>query len=60
MGDDEMTPQITELLDKLKRERFYGTVALQLKGGHLELIRKEETIKPERAITHDNQYQPVR
>ena len=42
-----MTPQITELLDKLKRERFYGTVALQFKGGHLDLIRKEETIKPE-------------
>ncbi len=41
-----MTPQITELLEKLKRERFYGTVALQFKGGHLDLIRKEETIKP--------------
>ena len=27
-----MTPQITELLDKLKRERFYGTVALQLRA----------------------------
>jgi hypothetical protein len=41
-----MTQQISELLDKLKRERLYGTVSLQLKAGHLELIRKEETIKP--------------
>jgi hypothetical protein len=53
-----LTPQITELLDKLKRERFYGTVALQYKGGHLSLIRKEETIPPtpEGKTQDDNRY----
>jgi len=51
-----MTPQIAELLDKLKRERFYGTVSLQLKAGHLELIRKEETIKPQNEGTTHHDY----
>jgi hypothetical protein len=46
--------QIAELLDKLKRDRVYGTVSLQLKAGHLELIRVETTIKPEGNDPHDN------
>jgi hypothetical protein len=53
-----VTPQISELLDKLKRERFYGTVALQFKSGHLQLIRKEENIQPtpEGKTQDDNRY----
>lgn len=53
-----MTPQIAELLDKLKKERFYGRVALQFKSGHLQLIRKEENIQPtpEGKTQDDNRY----
>jgi hypothetical protein len=51
-----MTTQIAELLEKLKKERVYGTVSLQLKAGHLDLIRVETTIKPqiEGTTQHDN------
>ncbi len=51
-----MTQQISELLDKLKKDRVYGTVSLQLKAGNLELIRVETTIKPE-GTTHDYRIQ---
>jgi hypothetical protein len=44
-GGKPMTQQISELLDKLKRERFYGAVTLQMRAGQVEIIRKEETIK---------------
>lgn len=35
-----------EILEKVERERLYGTISLKYAGGRLELIRKEETIKP--------------
>jgi hypothetical protein len=43
-----------EILEKVERERFYGTISLKYSAGRLELIRKEETIKPttERDATH--------
>jgi hypothetical protein len=55
-GGKPMTQQISELLDKLKKDRVYGTVSLQLKAGHLELIRVETTIKPE-GTTHGSHIQ---
>ena len=42
-----MTAKITDLLQQLERERFYGTVSFQLKAGQVEIIRKEETIRPQ-------------
>ncbi len=51
-----MTQQIAELLEKLKKDRVYGTVSLQLRAGHLEMIRVETSIKPqiEGNTQHDN------
>jgi hypothetical protein len=50
-----MTQQIVELLDQVKKDRFYGKVALEFKSGHLILIRKEETIQPRNeGTTHDH------
>ena len=35
-----------EILQRLERERFFGTVSFQFQAGDLVIIRKEETIKP--------------
>lgn len=33
------------LLQKLSKEHFYGRVEVSFRDGHVELLRKEETIK---------------
>jgi hypothetical protein len=42
--------QSKESLEKVERERLYGTVSLKYSAGRLELIRKEKTIKPTERI----------
>lgn len=37
---------IEKLLTELEHERFYGAVELKFESGHVVLIRKTETIKP--------------
>jgi hypothetical protein len=39
------TQQIVAMLEKYRTERFYGTVAIQLRDGKVELVRVERTIK---------------
>ena len=34
------------LLEKLQRERFYGTLEIKLENGHVTVMRKTETILP--------------
>jgi hypothetical protein len=51
-GEKPMT--LTELLQKLEKDRFYGTVQFIYKAGRVELARQEETIKLEGTEPHDN------
>jgi hypothetical protein len=37
---------VTDLLIRLERERFYGSLELKLEAGQIVLIRKTETLKP--------------
>ena len=54
--ETEMTAKITELLNKLERERFYGSVTPQMRAGQIEMVRKEETIKIQTEGTTSNEY----
>ena len=38
--------EAVELIEKLTRERFYGTVTIKFEAGRVVLIKKEETFKP--------------
>ncbi len=38
---------VAELLDKLERQRFYGSVEIKFEAGRVVLVRKTETIKRE-------------
>jgi len=37
---------VKKLLQQVEREKFYGTISPKYSAGRLDLIRKEETIKP--------------
>lgn len=34
------------LLEKLQRERFYGSLELKFENGHITVMKKSETILP--------------
>lgn len=38
---------IRKILDELEQRRFYGTLEIKYERGHIVLMRKTETIKPE-------------
>lgn len=46
---------LTELLQKLERDRFYAECVIKYRAGRVELVRKEETIKLTQGDTHDFQ-----
>jgi hypothetical protein len=38
--------ELVQLLRQLEQSRFYGSVELKYEAGHVVLIRKSETLKP--------------
>lgn len=38
--------ELIALLDKLERERFYGSLELRFEAGQVKLLYKSECIKP--------------
>lgn len=37
---------IRVFLERIERNRFYGSLEIKLEAGHVVLVRKTETIKP--------------
>lgn len=42
-----------ELLKRLARERFYGSVTVKFEAGTVTVVKKEETIKPASSAAGD-------
>jgi hypothetical protein len=45
--------KLTELLQELEQERFFGSLEAKFESGKIVLLRKSETIKPE-PVDHRN------
>ena len=45
---------LSEILNELERERFFGSVELKFESGAVVLVRKTETIKPNNENYRDN------
>ncbi len=41
-----MLREITEMLQNLINEKFWGKLTIEIQAGQVILIRKEETLKP--------------
>lgn len=50
-----MTKRI-EPLKSLQRERFYGNVRIEFQAGDIDLVRKQQTFKPESTRTQSNDH----
>lgn len=48
---------LTQLLEEVTRERFYGSVEIKFEAGKPVLVRKTETIKPTYAGGRDTRGQ---
>jgi len=46
LAEKESSVPIASLLSELQVTRFYGSLELKFEAGHVVLIRKTETLKP--------------
>lgn len=53
MADEQM---ISEILHELEQTRFYGSLEIKFEAGHVVLLRKTETIKPNDYRNHRGKY----
>lgn len=44
--NDSINTWVIDLLNDLRRGKFYGKVVFEMKEGNIVLVRREETIKP--------------
>jgi len=49
-----MSDRIANFLADLERQRFFGSLTLQYRDGQLVLVRREETLLPEKAVCGHN------
>lgn len=47
-----MVCKVTELIERLAKERFWGKLTVEMQDGRVILLRKEETIKPAQLNTN--------
>ena len=56
--DERALESVQRILNGLSKQRFYGSVELRFEAGQVVLLRKSETIKPERDNRGDDDGPP--
>ena len=49
-----MSNDLRQMLDRLERDRFYGSLEIKFEAGQIVLLKKIETLKPTQTSCGDN------